>query len=462
MKKNAFTQIVATVGPSSSSTKILTSMIQGGVQSFRLNFSHGDYKEQLTKIKSIRKLCKKLCVKPTIILDTKGPEIRTHEFNDKTVIKANSTLRLFCWKEIMGGNKEFSVTYHDLCRDVKIGHRLLIDDGNLTLVCQKILDGVVICKAKNEHKMLSHRSVNIPDSDFRTDFISENDRHDLEFAAEHNLDWVALSFVGKAEDIKAARKILTKNGGSHIKICAKIESKSATLNLVEIVKEADAVMIARGDLAIEVDYFTVPWLQKQIIKTAVLYTKPVIVATQMLDHMTHNLMPTRAEIQDVYSASYAGADSCMLSGETANGDFPVQAVNVMSRLIIEANKDYFTEKKYNFNKLNNYLKKYSLTPVNANTKIIFISFDALPFDILQKIAKLHLPLSIVLLYKEKLHAKEHYYFGFTFNFFNAIVTDDLSPRSIKKLAERYLSLGEDMKYQFLTSKPVSNLKQKLS
>lgn len=254
------------------------------------------------------------------------------------------------------------------------------------------------------------------------------------------------------------RKLLKEHGKENIKICAKIESRQGIENLSAIIKAADAVMVARGDLAIEVPYYTVPRHQKDIIAIAKQFNKPVIVATQMLNNLIHNLMPTRAETQDVYNAVFQGTDSCMLSGETANGEYPVEAAKIMGRIIKEANIDYFRGQSVNFQNLNIILAKHNLPSVADDTGLILIHNTDIPEKDLLKIAKFHLPLQIVLIYKSIKHKNNKFFYGFTYNYFSAIVTDDFSPQTIKKLIANFLDGIENQKYQILISKPAKDLK----
>ena len=327
------TKSVVTIGPATFNEKIIDKMLNNGMDVARLNFSHGNHAEQLEKIAFIKAAAIKKKAAITLLADTKGPEIRTHDFRANTIINKGSEVRIFWNKEILGNNNEFSVNYNKLYKSVKINDPIMIDDGKLILICKKITNNYIVAEAKNSHEVASKRGVNLPGAKLLLDFLSKKDKDDLIFACKQKFDCVALSFVSNKEDVILARKFLSDNGGANIKLISKIESVDAIKNIDEIIEESNAIMIARGDLSVEIGFHKVPRWQIEIIKKCAKKKKQVIVATQMLESMTGEIKPTRAEVNDVYLSSYFGADSTMLSAESAKGKFPVQAISTMSNIL---------------------------------------------------------------------------------------------------------------------------------
>jgi pyruvate kinase len=327
------TKIIATIGPASQSKEMLEKFILEGVNVIRINFSHGDHQEHLEKINIVKDIYKKKGLMVAIMGDTKGPEIRTGEFSTKIVdIKAHDLIKIV-FTPIIGDNKTFSVTY-DFIDAVKVGSHIKIDDGILDLVIKEInkKGHYVIVEASNSHSIKSRRGVNVPFAKLGMQFISEQDKKDITFMAANDVDFIACSFTRKKEDVLEIKQLLKQLNKENIKIIAKIENREGFDNIEEIVKVSDGIMVARGDLGVEVEPEEVPFMQKKIIEACFRQGKPVITATQMLDSMQRNPMPTRAEVSDVANAIIDNCDCVMLSGESASGDFPLESVIMQSRI----------------------------------------------------------------------------------------------------------------------------------
>jgi pyruvate kinase len=334
MIKKRLTKIIATVGPSSEREEVLKELFNY-VDAFRLNFSHGDHKEHGKRIALIRKLERELNKRIPIILDTKGPEIRTGLFEKEIFLKKGQIVRIKN-QEIIGNEKEFCVSYEDLYKEVEKGDKILIDDGLIELEVLEVEGKDIVCEVKNEGFISSKKSVNLPGKELNIEFLSEKDKVDIKFGVENDLDFLALSFVRSAKDIKKVKAYLKELNAKNFKIIAKIENKKALENLEEILEESDGVMVARGDLGVEIPVEEVPIWQKKIIEMAREKGKFTIVATQMLDSMINNPRPTRAEASDVINAVFDKTDAVMLSGETAKGKFPIESVKMMDKLLRKA------------------------------------------------------------------------------------------------------------------------------
>lgn len=334
------TKLVATIGPSSDNYATLKKMILNGVTCIRANFSHGSYEEHTKKYDLARQISSELQIPISLMLDTKGPEIRIGKMTDGAqVIKANTKITIYCEKskydKFLGTSTELTVPY-DMSKDLKKGDQVLIDDGKLITNVIDVQPKKVIVKAVNTHKVKTNKRINLPGVEFSLPFLSKKDKEDVLYGIKIGVDYIAASFVNSASDVKELRKILDNNGGSHIQIISKIESELGVKNMEEIIDESDGIMIARGDLGLEVPYYEVPIYQNDLIQLCNSVGKPVIVATQMLDSMENSPSPTRAEVTDVYEAIYKGADSTMLSGESANGTYPVEAVKTMATIASSA------------------------------------------------------------------------------------------------------------------------------
>ena len=329
------TKIVCTIGPSSETAEILEELILNGMNVARLNFSHGTHEEHLAKIKTIKKVRRKLNEPVAIMLDTKGPEIRTGNFNvDEVFLKPDDIFTLTT-RDVEGTQDIVSVSYEGLPNDVEVGSNIFIDDGLVQLEVIDIKDGTdVICKAMNNGVLSNHKGVNLPGRQTNLPSLTPKDIDDIKFGIENDIDFIAASFVRKKEDVYDIRRVLEDHGGEHIKIFSKVESQEGVDNLEEIIEASDGIMIARGDLGIEIRTELIPIVQKEMIRKTNLAAKPVITATQMLDSMIRNPRPTRAETTDVANAIIDGTDCVMLSGETAGGKYPVEAVRTMRNICI--------------------------------------------------------------------------------------------------------------------------------
>ncbi|GFR77294.1 pyruvate kinase [Elysia marginata] len=316
----------------------------------RLNFSHGDHNEQGARIKTAREISKEKNLPISVMLDTKGPEVRVGKFKDGAQkVSAGEEIIIYSDKDSYQnkecGEGELTVSY-DMSKDLEVDKPILVDDGKLTLTVKEINPGIIKTVAKNSHLVKGNKRINLPGTKFSLAFLAEKDINDIRFGCDMGIDYIAASFVNTPEDIKEIREILKEKGKEYIQIFAKIESQYAVDNFDKILKETDGVMVARGDLGLEIPYYEVPVAQKMMIRKCRAAGKPVIVATQMLDSMEKIPTPTRAEVTDVYFATELGADATMLSGESAAGQFPVQAVKVMSKINQRAEKEFYNKLFY--------------------------------------------------------------------------------------------------------------------
>ena len=316
----------------------------------RLNFSHGNYEEHKEKIDNFRAAQAETGIRAALMLDIKGPKIRTTKLKDgKNVnIVSGQEFIITTDKSVIGDEKMVAVTYEDIIQDVKVGEKLLIDDGLLQFSIKEITGNKIICIALNNGELGENKGVNLPKAKVSLPAISEKDKNDLIFGCQQGVDYVAASFIRKADDVKDVRKVLDENGGKNILIISKIETQEGIDNFDEILKVSDGIMVARGDLGVEIPIEDVPIAQKMMIEKCNAAGKVVITATQMLDSMIKNPRPTRAEVNDVANAILDGTDCIMLSGESANGKYPVEAVRVMTRISekidpLVSKKNYFTE-----------------------------------------------------------------------------------------------------------------------
>ena len=335
------TKIVATVGPACDTYEKLLSLVKAGVNVFRLNFSHGAYEDKLEVINNIRRIIKEEPYNIAILGDLQGPKLRVGELeNGKLILKEGHEF-IFTIEKMVGTNEKIYVSYPNLATDVKIGERIFLDDGKMELSVVKVLnEKEVLMRVTLGGVLTPKKGVNLPDSLLTMPSMTEKDFADLEFIIAQKLDWVALSFVRKAEDIINLKKILQAND-SKIKVIAKIEMPEALKNLRDIIIESDGVMVARGDLGVEVPIEQVPVIQKDIIRKCMHRAKPVIVATQMMESMLNRTKPNRSEVSDVANAVLEGADAVMLSGETATGLYPTLVVETMSKIILEVEKTVY-------------------------------------------------------------------------------------------------------------------------
>jgi len=330
MKK---TKIVCTIGPASENKQIFKQLVVNGLNVARLNFSHGDHDEHGKRIKMIKEVREELNEPVAILLDTKGPEIRTGKFKDPEVELKEGQKFTITTRDILGDNTISNVSYIELAKDVKPGDTILIDDGLVGLRVENIVNETDIeCIVENAGVIKNHKGVNVPGVKINLPAITAKDISDIKFGIENDIDFVAASFVRKASDVLAIRRILEENNGDHIQIISKIENQEGMDNLDEIIEVSDGLMVARGDLGVEIPTEEVPLAQKEMIKKCNRAGKPVITATQMLDSMMRNPRPTRAEVTDVANAIFDGTDAIMLSGETAAGKYPLESVKVMGNI----------------------------------------------------------------------------------------------------------------------------------
>ena len=344
------TKIIATIGPASNSKPVLEKMISSGMNAVRLNFSHGSYEEHTDVIKTIRSLSRTMNKSIGIILDLQGPKIRIGKMKDGNPVelRKNRTLRITT-KSVAGTADIVSTIYKKLVCDVKKGDKILLDDGLIELKVLSKTKDTVSCKIINGGTLKEHKGINLPGVNISAPSLTPKDKRDLNFGIKSGVDYFTLSFVRNADDLNLVKSIIKKQG-SDIPVIAKIEKPEAVDNIDEIFEAADGIMVARGDLGVELKPEKVPTIQKHIIYKAILANKPVITATQMLETMIANPIPTRAEASDVANAIYDGTDAIMLSGETASGKYPVKAVQMMSRIASEAEGSYMMKYNVQYNK----------------------------------------------------------------------------------------------------------------
>ena len=342
------TKIVCTIGPASQSPEVLEQLIKNGMNVARLNFSHGSHEEHLEKIKTIKRIRRKLNVPLGLMLDTKGPEIRIGKFEEKEYFLKPDDIFTLTTRNIVGNKDIVSVSYEDLPQDVEKGSIISVDDGLIQLEVIEIKDGTeIVCRVQNNGVISNNKGVNLPGRVTNLPSITPKDVDDIKFGIENGIDMIAASFVRKKEDIYDIRKVLEDHGGEDILIISKIESQEGVDNADEIIEASDGIMVARGDLGVEIRTELIPLVQKEIIRKCNKAAKPVITATQMLDSMQRNPRPTRAETTDVANAIIDGTDCVMLSGETAAGKYPVEAVKTMRDICITTElSDDFEENIY--------------------------------------------------------------------------------------------------------------------
>lgn len=341
------TKIICTMGPATDDDKVLRNLIKGGMNVARINMSHGTHDEQKKRIDKIKQFREELKKPVAILLDTKGPEIRTELFkNGKELLQTGQTFT-FTTEECEGDNQRCSITFKGLPRDLKTGDKILVDDGLIEMVVQNLTDTDIECKVINEGYIASKKGINIPGVSLSLPFISDTDKADIAFGVEQDVDFVAASFTRTPEDIFQLRHELALNNCDDMRIIAKIENEEGVHNIDEIIRASDGIMVARGDMGVEIPLQDVPIIQKRLIKKAYAAGKQVITATQLLDSMIKNPRPTRAETTDVANAIYDGTSAIMLSGETAAGDYPVEALHIMDIIARRTERDI------------NYVKKFS-------------------------------------------------------------------------------------------------------
>ncbi len=363
------TKIVCTIGPASEKKEILKELINSGMNVMRLNFSHGDYEEHLAKINTLKELNKELNANVAFMLDTKGPEIRTGVFFDDKPHEFTKGNRItITTRDVPCDDNTISITYKGLPNDIKVGSHVLIDDGLIDVIIDEIngteMNGVI----QNSGTLKGKRGVNVPGAKLQLKALTEKDIADITFGVQNGCNFIAASFIRKAEDVLEIKKLLKSIGGENVKIISKIENQEGLDNFDSILEVTDGIMVARGDLGVEIPIEQLPSVQKMMIKKTVAAGKPVITATQMLESMQKNPRPTRAEVSDVANAVYDGTSAVMLSGESAQGEYPREAVKVMASVVKNAEEhiDYWKRfKKKNIEKLTNFAPVEKMTDENA-------------------------------------------------------------------------------------------------
>lgn len=369
------TKIICTLGPAVDEVNKMEDLIKAGMNVARLNFSHGDYEEQGNRIELFKKARANVGAPVAMLLDTKGPEIRIGKFaTGEATLNAGDTFTLLN-EDIDGDDTKVSVTYKNLANEVSVGTRILINDGIIEVIVKEIKGKDVVCEVINGGKLTNRKSINIPNSTINLPSITEKDISDIKFGIEKEFDYIAASFVRKPEDVLNIRKVLKDNGGENIKIIAKIENREGIDNFDKILEVADGIMIARGDLGVEIPMEEVPIRQKEFIRKCCKAGKPVVTATQMLESMVSNPRPTRAEVSDVANAIYDQTSAIMLSAESAAGKYPTQCVQTMDRIAkaVESSIKYWKRFKSREYELNGNDCEYNL---NYSTCLTAMSLDA--------------------------------------------------------------------------------------
>ena len=369
------TKIVCTIGPASESPEMLEKLILAGMNVARLNFSHGDHAEHKARIDNIRMIAKKLDKTVAILLDTKGPEIRTHNMeNGQVELERGQTIDI-SMTEVLGNHERFSVTYDQLIEDISESDTILLDDGLVELTVETInkANGTITCKVMNNGLLKNKKGVNVPGVSLKLPGLTEKDKADILFGIEEKVDFIAASFIRSNSDVLEIRELLENNDANYINIIPKIENQEGIDNIHEILEVSEGLMVARGDMGVEIPPESVPMVQKDLIRICNELGKPVITATQMLDSMQHNPRCTRAEASDVANAIYDGSDAVMLSGETAAGDYPEEAVSTMAKIAVRA------EEAQDYKKMLSYRTKQQET--NLVTAIgVSVAHTALNLD----------------------------------------------------------------------------------
>lgn len=341
------TKIICTLGPATEDDSVLRELMKEGMNVARFNFSHGDYAQHERNLNRVKRLREELGLPIAALLDTKGPEIRVKDFKDGKVELQNGQQFTLTTREVEGDETQVSITYQDLVKDVAAGNRILIDDGLISMRVNAVTETDIICTVENGGPVSNHKGVNVPNVHLSMPYVSKKDEEDIIFGIEQGFDFIAASFVRTADDILEIRDILSSHNCNFINIIAKIENMQGVENIDEIIRVSDGVMIARGDMGVEIPFEDVPAIQKMIIKKVYNAEKIVITATQMLDSMMKNPRPTRAEATDVANAIYDGTSAIMLSGETAAGLYPVEALKTMVRITERTEADIDLVKRFN-------------------------------------------------------------------------------------------------------------------
>ena len=375
------TKIVCTLGPATDDPEVLKELMHAGMNVARINFSHGNYQDQEERINVFKWIRGELGLPIPLLLDTQGPEIRIGKFSKERVFLENGNTFTLLNEDILGDETKVSITYKELYKDVEIGKTILINDGTIELRVKEIINKDIVCEVIQGGYLTNRKSINVPDLILNLPSITEKDIADIKYGITAGFDYIAASFVRKPEDVLAIKQVLKENGGEDIKVISKIENREGINNFDAILEVSDGIMVARGDLGVEIPMEEVPIYQKQFIKKCYTQGKPVITATQMLESMITNSKPTRAEVSDVANAIYDGTSAIMLSGETATGRYPIECVKVMNKVAIAIekslkywkrfkNREYELEKfDYNFNM--NYSVCMSAANINAKAIIAY-------------------------------------------------------------------------------------------
>jgi len=342
------TKIICTLGPATNTVEKIEELIDAGMNLARLNFSHGTHESHRDLADKLKRAREAKNVPVALVLDTKGPEIRVKKFENGTIELEKDQKFTLTTRDIVGDNTIVAVNYEGLPRDLQVGNRVLVDDGLIELIVESIEGEDIHCVVKNSATLKDNKGVNTPDNKVTLPSLTEKDKEDIVFGIKEGFDFIAASFIRSKADVNQIRKVLRDNGGDHLMIIAKIENREGVNNLDEILEVADGIMVARGDLGVEISAEEVPLVQKSMIRKSNAIGKPVVTATQMLESMIVNPRPTRAEVSDVANAIFDGTDAIMLSGESANGAYPIEAVSTMSRIAeaAEVSIDYYKELKH--------------------------------------------------------------------------------------------------------------------
>lgn len=393
------TKIICTIGPASQNEETLKEMCHVGMNVARLNFSHGSYDEQQEKIDLVKKVRKDLNQPIALMLDTKGPEYRIKTFEDKKIFLNDGDPFVFTVDDVIGNKERVSVTYKNLIKELNVGDTILVNNGLLIFEVVELKKNDAVCKTIVGGEMSDRKSMNFPNHVMKGDYLSDQDKSDLLFGIKNDVDFVAASFVSNKKDMLEIRSFLDENGGSEIDIIAKIENRSGVEHIDEICEIADGIMVARGDLGVEIPFVEVPAIQKYLIRKCRELGKRVITATEMLESMIHNPRPTRAEISDVANAVYDGTSAIMLSGESAMGKYPVDAVRNMAEIAeyTEQNIDYikrFRAQNYDL-KDNTDAVSHATCAMAIDTKARGIVISSLSGRTVRMVSRYRCPVDIV-------------------------------------------------------------------
>ncbi len=372
------TKIVCTLGPATDNEEILKELMIEGMNVARINFSHGNYQDQEERINMFKKVRNELRMPIPLLLDTQGPEIRIGKFADNQIFLDNGQEFTLINNDELGDKTKVSITYKTLYKEINVGRTILVNDGTIELKVKEIRDKDIVCEVIQGGKLTNRKSINIPDFCVNLPGITDKDVADIKYGIKAGFDYIAASFIRKPQDVLEIREVLQQNGGEHIKIISKIENREGIDNFDAILDVSDGIMVARGDLGVEIPMEEVPIYQKQFIKKTYRQGKPVITATQMLESMITNPRPTRAEVSDVANAIYDGSSAIMLSGETASGKYPVECVKTMNKIAIkiESSIKYwkrFRTREYDLtNTESEFIMNYAVctTAMNVNAKAI--------------------------------------------------------------------------------------------